>query len=130
MTLWLKMIGTWDDPWPEQRPYDLKHIGFRGKRPTGVRPGDRMILYAVGWKRIFAVADVTSGWKHNDEDGWPYCVDIRSPLEISLAPSAGVNGTDVSADLPDRVRRRSHTRLSQQEFDLAERRLREASNTA
>ena len=101
MTLWLKMIGTWDNPWPDKKPYDRKKIGFRGRKPTGVHRGDRMILYAVRWKRIFAVADVTSDWKHNDEDGWPYCVDIRWPLNVALPPSDGIDATEVSAR-PDR----------------------------
>lgn len=90
MALWLKMIGTCDDPWPKNKSYDRKTIGFRRRKPTGVHPGDRMILYAVRWKRIFAVADVTSNWKDNDEVGWPYHVDIRWPLEVNLPPSAGV----------------------------------------
>jgi len=128
MTFWLKMIGLPDNPWPEKKPYDRKKIGFRGRKPTGVHPGDRVILYAVRWKRVFAIADVTSDWQHNDEDGWPYCVEIRWPLEVNLSPSAGVDANEVSADLTHRVRRRSHTRLSREEFELAAQKLRQASN--
>jgi len=128
MTFWLKMIGTWDGPWPEGNPYDRKHIGFRGRKPSGIHPGDQMILYAVRRKRIFAIVDVTSEYGNNDEDGWNFRVDIRWPPEVNLAQSAGVDASEVSADLKDRVRRKSHIRLSPEEFDLAATKLREASN--
>jgi len=88
-----------------------------------------MILYAVGSKRLFAVVDVVSDWKENDEEGWPYRVDIQWPAAVNVAPSDGVDANAVSADLTERVRRRSHTRLSRAEFELAEQRLREASST-
>jgi len=86
-----------------------------------------MILYAVGSKRIFAVVDVVSDWKTNDEEGWPYRVDIQWPAAVNLAPSDGVDANDVSADLTERVRRRSHTRLSPKEFELAVQKLHDAS---
>jgi hypothetical protein len=126
MTFWLKMIGTSERHWPVGRPYDRRHIGFRGRRPSGVHPGDRMILYAVGSRRLFAVVDVVSDWRNNDEDGWPYRIDIRWPPTVNLAPSDGVDANEVSADLTERVRRRSHIRLTQQEFQLAATRLRES----
>jgi hypothetical protein len=126
MTFWLKMIGSSDKHWPEDRSYDRGHIGFRGRKPSGVQPGDRMILYAVGSKRLFAIVDVVSRWKVNDEAGWPYRVDIQWPPTVNVAPSDGVDANDVSADLTERVRRKSHIRLSAQEFQLAATRLREA----
>ena len=126
MTFWLKMIGTSDRHWPVDRRYDRGHIGFRGRKPSGVHPGDRMMLYAVGSKRLFAVVDVVSDWKDNDEEGWPYRVDIHWPPAVNVAPSDGVDAKDVSADLTERVRRRSHTRLSSGEFELAEKKSRKA----
>jgi hypothetical protein len=94
--LWLKMIGTSDEPWPELKPYDQKHVGFRGRRPSGVRRGDRMVLYAVGGsKRVFALGEVTSEWyecKEGKEEGWPYRVDIA--LKVNVAPSSGVNADE------------------------------------
>jgi hypothetical protein len=128
MTYWLKMIGSSDTHWPKDKRYDRGHIGFRGRKPSGVHPGDRMILYAVGSKRLFAVVDVVSDWKTNDEAGWPYRVDIQWPAVVNLAPSDGVDANDVSADLTKRVRRRSHTRLSHKEFELAAQKLRDASS--
>jgi hypothetical protein len=84
-----------------------------------------MILYGVGTKRIFAVADVTSDWKINDEQGWPFRVDIQ--LEVNVAPSAGIDVNTVSADLSVRLRRRSHMRLTREEFESAAGKLRKAS---
>jgi hypothetical protein len=57
MTFWLKMIGTSESHWPVGQPYNYGYIGFRGRKPSGVHPGDRMILYAVGSKRLFGVVD-------------------------------------------------------------------------
>jgi hypothetical protein len=78
-----------------------------------------MILYAVGSKRLFAVVDVVSDWQENDEEGWPYRVDIQWPPAVNMAPSDGVDANDVRADLTERVRRRSHIRLTEQEFHSA-----------
>src|SRR5262249_7771075 len=128
MTFWLKMIGTSDKHWPVDRRYDRGHIGFRGRKARGVHPGDRMILYAVGSKRLFAVVDVVSDWKENDEEGWPYRVDIQWPPAVNVAPSDGVDANDVSADLTERVRRRSHTRLWPEEFKRAAEKLRQAAS--
>jgi hypothetical protein len=127
MSFWLKMIGTSDKPWSESRCYDRSHVGFRGRKPSGIHPGDRMILYGVGTKRVFAVADVTSNWKNNDEQGWPFRVDIQWPMEVNVAPSAGVEVNTVSAHLSERIRRRSHIRLTREEFESAAAKLREAS---
>jgi hypothetical protein len=128
MTFWLKMIGTSEKPWSVSRCYDRKHVGFRGRKPSGIHPGDRLIPSAVGSKRIFALADVTSDWKANDEVGWPYRVDIRWPMEINVAPSTGVDVNEISADLSERLRRRSHIRLTREEFGTATAKLREASD--
>jgi hypothetical protein len=87
-----------------------------------------MILYAVGSKRIFAIADVLTDWKQNDEVGWPYRVDIQWPLEVNVVPSTGVDVTEVSADLSERLRRRSHIRLTREEFESAAAKLRGASD--
>jgi hypothetical protein len=78
-----------------------------------------MILYAVGSKRLFAVVDVVPIWKENDEERWPYRVDIQWPSTMNVARSDGVDANDVSADLPQRVRRRSRIRLAEHEFGLA-----------
>ena len=126
MTFWLKMIGTSERHWPENLSYDRGHIEFRGRRPSGVRPGDRMILYAVGSKRLFAVVDVISEWQESDEEEWPYRIDIKWPAAVNVAPSSGVYANEVSPDLTERVRRKSHIRLTEQEFQLAATKLGEA----
>src|SRR5438094_443806 len=69
---WLKMIGTSVKPWDGQKPYDRNHIGFRGRKPSGIRVGDKMVLYAVGTKRLFALVEVTRACYGSGQTGWPY----------------------------------------------------------
>ena len=48
---WLKLIGTTERPCPEC--YESCHADSR-RRMHRIRPGDRMVLYAVGrGKRVF-----------------------------------------------------------------------------
>jgi hypothetical protein len=101
VAFWLKMIGTSEKPW--DKCYDRKHIGFRGRKPSGIHPGDQMVPYAVGHRCIFAVAEVASDWNENEEVGWPYRVEIRWPLAVNVAPSKGVDAADVSAGLSQRI---------------------------
>lgn len=125
---WLKMIGTSVDPWPVGKPYNLQHIGFRGLyKPSGIRSGDRMVLYAVGAKRIFGLVEVTKDWYESNQDGWPYRVDIRCPAEVSLAPNDGVDVDELSTELKSKLRRRSHLRLTSEQYERAANKLREAS---
>ncbi len=131
--LWLKMIGTSDKHWPESKRYDRKHIGFRGRKPSGVHCGDRVVLYAVGGaKRIFAFGDVTSEWyesKQGTEEGWPYRIDVD--LKVNLVPSAGVNADEIftsKGELRRKVARRSHVRLTDEQYKRAVAKLQAASN--
>ncbi len=119
---WLKLVGTSERPWPN-KPYHLKSIGFRkrkdGKKPSGIRQGDHLLLYAVGGsKRIFAIAKVTREWYEvSDDKEWPYRVDIQWPLEVNLLPSKGVYIDNVSTDIT--VTQQSHVRITREEFEKA-----------
>jgi len=130
MTHWLKMIGTADGHWPEDRRYDLDRIYFRGRKPSGVHRGDRMVLYGVGCdKRIFALVEVTSEYHTSDNEEWPYCVDIVLPIEVNMAPRDGVHIDEVSEHLKFSLLRRSHIRLTSEEYERAAVKLREALNS-
>ena len=127
---WLKMIGTTQNPWPASDRYDRKHIGFRGRRPSGIQPGDRLVLYAVGGsKRIFALALVTGEWYESEEgkeEGWPYRIDID--LDVNMDPSHGVNAEEMfstAGELKVKVGRRSHVRLTAEQYERAAAKLRE-----
>jgi hypothetical protein len=125
MTLWLKLIGTADNPWDDTRQYDRDYVGFRGRRPSGIRPGDQMVLYAVGPGRVFALTKVETGWGPSREPGWPYQVRI-APCEPNLAPRDGVDIDEIDEDLRWRLRRRSHMKLSEEIFERAVAKLEEA----
>jgi hypothetical protein len=128
MALWLKLIGTVDHPWPAAQPYDREYIGFRGRRPTGIRPGDKMILYAVRTGRIFALTEAATTWRPSQEPGWPYSIET-SEYEISLAPRDGVDIDQIDDELKTSLRRRSHMRLTPKQFECAVARLRKRQNT-
>jgi len=120
---WLKMIGSTENPCPE--PYTRSYADF-SRRPSRVRAGDHMILYAVGGRmRVFAVAEVTSdvyaATGNADENGrWPYRVDINYLVNMSAAD--GVHIDEVSTpgrELRRSVGRQSYIELSQEEYELA-----------
>jgi hypothetical protein len=57
---WLKAVGHARGPlaedWLDQRPELLHRTGFP-RRPRIV-PGDRLVMYASVWRRVFAIAQV------------------------------------------------------------------------
>lgn len=128
---WLKMIGSTENPCPE--PYTRGYADF-SRRPRHVHTGDHMILYAVGGRRrVFAIAEVTSevynAGGNPDENGrWPYRVNIK--YLVNMPASEGVHINEVSTprrDLLRSVGRQSYISLSQEEYERAAAKLREAS---
>jgi hypothetical protein len=129
---WLKMIGTAEMPCPD--PYVLKFAAYT-KKPRRVRPGDGLILYAVGgFKTIFAVATVKSPVKPSCAEWWPdpdlikrfpFCVELQ--YEVNMKPSAGVDIGDANLDdhLPAIQFGHTHLSLSEEEFAYAAAKLRE-----
>jgi hypothetical protein len=115
---WLKMIGTTENPCPES--WNRGHTDFV-RKPRRVRPGDHMVLYAVGGaKRVFAVAQVTSEPYPSGEKRWPFRVNIS--YEVNLPVSSGVHIDQVSTskrDLRRSVRRASYIKLYPEEFERA-----------
>ena len=84
---WLKPIGDSKNPW--RTTYDRDHVDF-ATRP-GVRPGDQMVLYAVGGlKRVFALVEVTTDVGDSGQTRWPYRVGIRHVDDVNVRPSEGV----------------------------------------
>ena len=56
---WLKGIGhakgSLPEAWLAERPGILERTGFP-RRPR-IEPGDRLVYYAAGWRRVFAVVE-------------------------------------------------------------------------
>lgn len=128
MNYWLKSIGASDDElkkyWLRSRGDLLDQIRFaKNKRPTGVSKGDRLVLYAAGWERVFGVAIVASEEPKEDprEKRWPWVLDVEVPLVIprlDLAPH--LKEMDVATTS---VRQQSHISLTPDQFDKAVRAL-------
>ncbi|MBI2807846.1 MAG: hypothetical protein HYX68_22925 [Planctomycetes bacterium] len=131
---WLKMIGTAEMPCPD--PYVLKVVAYTRTRKPSVRPGDKLILYAVGgFKTIFAVATVTSHVGRSRPEWWPgqpdllerfpYCVEIE--YEVNLRPPDGVDigAANLEGHLPAIRFGNTHLSLSEEEFVYAAAKLRE-----
>ncbi len=127
MTAWLKLIGTRERPCSPSyaRPYADSR-----RRPRRFRPGDRMVLYAVGSRRVFALAELTSDVYSSGDADWPYRVDIR--YSVNLPVASGVPLNEVSTperDLLLSVRQAAYVELSPQEYERVAAGLREASES-
>jgi hypothetical protein len=118
MRSWLKLLGTADwpmaDAWLHDRQELLTQARFADP-PGDISKGDRLVYYAVGWQRFFAIAAVRSDTPyeavHNPEweARWPWVLDVvleKKVMRISSAPSSLELG-----DLPD-LRHKSYVPLT------------------
>lgn len=89
-----------------------------------------MVLYAVGSRRVFALAELTSDVYSSGDADWPYRVDIR--YSVNLPVASGVPLNEVSTperDLLLSVRQAAYVELSPQEYERVAAGLREASES-
>ena len=127
---WLKLIGNHDRECPMDYAFTHDYVHFRKRRPRSIRPGDRMVLYAVGGsKRVFALAEVTSEVKCSGQADWPFQVDIEYSVRLLVPSGVLITELDVPGgrNLLDAIRRRSYLRLTPQEYARAESKLIEAA---
>jgi hypothetical protein len=98
------------------------------RRPN-VERGDRIVYYAPGWKLVFAEGEATSYPYEERSDKLPHYswwVNIRLELKRDVVhdgiplDALSVDGRD----LPLRMLRRSHIKLTPKEHDAAVRALR------
>lgn len=128
MSAFLKLIGSTENPCPEL--YAKNYADF-SRRPRQVKLGDHLVLYAAGGrKRVFAIAEVTSGVYAADYDGrWPYRMDIR--YLVNMPASEGVHIDEVSTmerNLLRSVGRQSYLKLSPEEYNRAVAKLQDSSD--
>jgi hypothetical protein len=87
---WLKAVGHARGPlaedWLESRSELLRRTGFP-RRPR-IAPGDRLILYASVWRRVFAAAEVTGEPEPRDHPRWPWTVAIETLLVVPVLDAA------------------------------------------
>ena len=128
---WLKMIGTNDDPCREE--FVQNHVGSRGRhRMTRMRPGDMMILYAVGRTNpLFAVARVTSAVHPSGNPGWPYQVGITCEARLPVGGGVTIEEADFRPSRKGAIQRgHSYIELDLCEYQRAADLLTQASGVA
>ena len=87
---WLKAVGHARGPlaedWLESRAALLQRTGFP-RRPR-MQPGDRLVLYASVWRRVFAAAEVTGPPEPRHHPRWPWTVAIETLLLVPVLDAA------------------------------------------
>ena len=64
----------------------LERTGFP-RRPR-MRPGDRLVLYASVWRRVFALAEVVGEPEPREHPRWPWTVAIETLLLVPVLDAA------------------------------------------
>jgi hypothetical protein len=87
---WLKAVGHARGPlaedWLSERPELLHRTGFP-RRPRIV-PGDRLVLYASVWRRVFAAVEALAEPEPREHPRWPWIVRIEPLLVVPVLDAA------------------------------------------
>jgi len=123
VTAFLKGHGTGDRPLPDHwlavgsRLVDPGRTGFP-RRPR-MRSGDRLVLYASGWRCLFGIAEVTGDPMADApaSQRWPWSV----PVELLVVVPVLSNAPPVEAIgvAPRSMSQHSHIRLQARHLELA-----------
>ncbi len=121
---WLKGIGhargSLPEAWLAERPGVLERTGFP-RRPRIVA-GDRLVYYAAGWRRVFAIVEVvgepTDTVAHGSNPArWPWSVPVEALLVVPHMENAPpVEAIGVAARS---MSQQSHIRLSPEHYERA-----------
>jgi hypothetical protein len=116
---WLKAIGHARGPLPEdwfaRRPELLRSTGFP-RRPRIV-PGDRLVLYASVWRRVFAVCEATGEPEPREHPRWPWTIAIETLLLVpALDAAPPVEAIGVAARS---MSQQSHIRIGEEHYARA-----------
>lgn len=123
MTAFLKAHGTAQSPLPDHwlaaRPRLLApgRTGFP-RRPR-MQSGDRLVLYASGWRCVFGIGEVASDPELLDgaPQRWPWSVAVELLVVVPVLSNAPpVEAIGVA---PRSMSQQSHIRLEQRHLDLA-----------
>ena len=123
MTHWLKALGHAGAPLPDAWLEDggaQRRLGRTGfpRRPR-MAPGDRLVYYASGWRRVFALVEVVD--EPTDAEPWaarwPWTVEVE-PLgvipRLENAPPVEAIGVPARS-----MSQQSHIRLRPEQYELA-----------
>jgi hypothetical protein len=116
---WLKAVGHARGPlaedWLEHRSELLHRTGFP-RRPR-IEPGDRLVLYASIWRRVFAAVEVVGGPERREHPRWPWTVAIEPLLVVpALDAAPPVEAMGVAARS---MSQQSHIRIGPEHYDRA-----------
>jgi hypothetical protein len=79
--------------------------------------GDRLVLYASVWRRVFAVCEVVGDPVERDHPRWPWTVPIETLLVVPVLDAAPpVEAIGVAARS---MSQQSHIRLAPEHYDRA-----------
>jgi hypothetical protein len=137
MANWLKALGKGargsriPDDWRSVEEGLFEHTVTFAQRPNIV-PDDRIVLYAAGWGAFFAAGTVESyPYEHDDGGPWRWRIDYRPDQSVPALHNGiplqtlNVDGRDLRVSM----RRRSHIRLSDEEYAAALRALAQRNRT-
>jgi hypothetical protein len=119
---WLKGIGHAGASIPEAWLRDgrtgmLERTGFP-RRPR-IEPGDRLVYYAAGWRRVFAIVEVVGAPTDRESQSprWPWTVAVEPLIVVPHMENAPpVEAIGVAARS---MSQQSHIRLSEEHYALA-----------
>jgi hypothetical protein len=92
VSFWVKTIGhaRWSlpDDWMSE-PGSLERLRSTGfpRRPR-IAPGDRLVYYAAGWRRVFAAVEATGEPYAVEHPRWRWRVDVEALLAVPLLSNA------------------------------------------
>ena len=123
MKAWIKSLGRGDAPIPSSGLAQIRWVTHDIGFPVdpAVRPGDRLVLYASGYGRIFGVVEVhLPPYLDNREAPWSYRCETRPRLVIDdLGRAPDLADANVTRDLRRSIRQQSHIALRLPEYDAA-----------
>ena len=116
---WLKAVGHARGPlgerWLDERPELLRRTGFP-RRPR-IAPGDRLVLYASVWRRVFAVCEVLGAPQPREHPRWPWTIEIETLLVVPVLDAAPpVEAIGVAARS---MSQQSHIRIEAAHYERA-----------
>ncbi|HEY6758882.1 MAG TPA: hypothetical protein VI318_05305 [Baekduia sp.] len=80
-------------------------------------PGDRLVLYASVWKRVFGVAEVTSEPRASGHERWPWEVALEALVVVPhLENAPPIEAMGVAARS---MSQQSHVRITERQYALA-----------
>lgn len=126
LAAFLKAHGTGARPLPDRWLASGTSLVAPGRtafpRRPRMRPGDRLVLYAAGWRCVFGVAEVsgeptTEAPSPADPARWPWSVPVELLVVVPLLSNAPpVEAIGVA---PRSMSQQSHIRLERHHLDLA-----------